>query len=61
MCFETPDDLEGRGKDPNVAIVTPYKEIVRARADGAKLIALTESAWSGPFDVAEDKTNIEGS
>lgn len=41
---ETPDDLKGRGKDPNVAIVAPYEEVVRARADGAELIALTESA-----------------
>lgn len=61
MCFETPDDLEGRGKDPNIAFVTPYEEIVRARADGAKLIALAESAWSGLFDVAENETDIEGS
>ncbi len=44
VCFETPDELEGRGKDPNVAIVAPYEKVVRAGADGAELIALAESA-----------------
>ncbi len=44
VCFETPDDLEGRGNDPNVAIVAPYEKVVRARADGAEFIALAESA-----------------
>ena len=43
MCLEGPDDLQGLGEDPNVSISASKEEILRARTNTTKVVALS---WS---------------
>ncbi len=44
VCLERPDNLESLGKNPNLAIVTAKKQIIRTGGDGAEVVTLAMSA-----------------
>ena len=44
VSLECPNDLEGLGEDPYMAVIAADKKVVRAGTYGAELIALAELA-----------------
>ena len=59
MCPERAYDLEGLGKDTDMAIVAADKDIVGSRTDAVEVVALATSAL-GQTMLVGGSTDIEG-